>query len=315
LQLTRATLSADRTITLPDATGTVALGTSTANYVAYWTSTSTLAGEAQLAVSRGGTGRGSWTQWGVLYAPTTTSLDNTAAGTNFQILTANTGAAPTWRNISDLVTATNGLTITGTATSTIKLGGTLTETTTVTSTSTFDMIFNLAGTGDFRVQDAGTDILTVRDDGVILFKTYPLAQSGKQVLREMIPIFGFDLPAQTATTSYVKISRTVAGYPFSPADTGSTRVHRFVIRYTDNLPLASSTNWRVATTTGSAFSTFTLPGRNNSALDSGTATTTPDVAIPTDGTGWWLEVQSLAAYPNNSIRVFQIFLAAYDQIQ
>jgi len=63
------------------------------------------------------------------------------------------------------------------------------------------MIYNLTGTGDFKVQDNGTDILVVSDDGKIYYKTYPLAEPGKQVLREMIPVFGFDLPAQTATTS------------------------------------------------------------------------------------------------------------------
>ena len=55
-QLTIADLTAARTYTLPDASGTIALGTGTANYVAYWSGTNTLSAEQYLATSRGGTG-------------------------------------------------------------------------------------------------------------------------------------------------------------------------------------------------------------------------------------------------------------------
>ena len=48
--------TADRTITLPNADGTIAFGTGTANQVAYWSATNTLAAEAQLSTLRGGTG-------------------------------------------------------------------------------------------------------------------------------------------------------------------------------------------------------------------------------------------------------------------
>ncbi|MEI9966633.1 MAG: hypothetical protein WDN67_03275 [Candidatus Moraniibacteriota bacterium] len=43
-------------------------GSSTNGYVAYWNGTSTLSGEAQLSVSRGGTGIGSYTIGDILYA-------------------------------------------------------------------------------------------------------------------------------------------------------------------------------------------------------------------------------------------------------
>jgi len=61
-QLTNSDLTAARTWTLPNATGTLALGTSTANYVAYWSDTNTLTGEATLAISRGGTNASTYTQ-------------------------------------------------------------------------------------------------------------------------------------------------------------------------------------------------------------------------------------------------------------
>ena len=359
-------LAANATYTLPVVSGTIALGTGTANYVAYWTGTNTLASEAQLAttrggtgadtsgwsgmvkvvggtwgvangtagyaaywsdantiapeqylsVSRGGTGAGSFTQYGALYGMGTAALGVTAAGATNQLLVSGGGAAaPSWANIANLITATNGLTESGTTALTLKLGGTLTEITTI-ALGDYNMIFNMTGLGDFIVQDAGTNILTVTDDGRILFKTYPLAESGKEILRGMIPILGFDLPAQTATTSYVQISRKVNACDFPSSPAGATRVYKFVIRYTDNLPTASSTNWQVSTSTGVAYSTFTLPGQANSDLDTGTVKIVQPNApgVPCDTYPWWLEVQSLPPYPDNKIKVFQIFLAAFDRI-
>jgi len=93
------TPTAARTITLPDASGTVALGTGTANYAAYWSATNTLAGEQYLAVSRGGTGAGTFTQYGVLYGNATSAIGVTAAGSTGQVLIATTGAAPSWGTV------------------------------------------------------------------------------------------------------------------------------------------------------------------------------------------------------------------------
>lgn len=45
-----------RTLTIPNLSGTLPVGTGTANHVAYWSGTNQIAGEAQLASSRGGTG-------------------------------------------------------------------------------------------------------------------------------------------------------------------------------------------------------------------------------------------------------------------
>jgi hypothetical protein len=146
---------------------------------------------------------------------------------------------------------------------------------------------------------------------------YEIGRAGTQILRGMIPILGFDLPVQTATTSFVQISRKVQACDFPSAATGTTRVYKFVIRYTDTLPTASSTNWRVSTTTGAAYSTFTLPGVDDDDLATGTVEIVEPSApgVPCNTYPWWLEVQSLPTYPNNKIKVFQIFLAAYDQIQ
>ncbi len=184
-------------------------------------------------------------------------------------------------------------------------------------TSTATTTFRSAAGNDIILDPGSGKITLTAGDYIQTASGYAIGQQNTEILREMIPILGFDLPAQTATTSYVKISRTIQNYPFSPAATGTTRIHKLVIRYTDSLPLASSTNWKVATTTtGSGYSTFTLNGCNQSTstLDSGRATTT-SVTIPTSTTPWWLEVQSQAPYPNNVLKVFEIFLAAYDRIQ
>lgn len=57
-----------------------------------------------VAVANGGTGKTSWTQWGVLYASASTTLANTAAGTAGYLLQANSGAAPSWINATSAKT-------------------------------------------------------------------------------------------------------------------------------------------------------------------------------------------------------------------
>jgi len=264
-----------------------------------------------LPVAAGGTGRTSWTQWGVVYADGSTSLTNTAAGSDYYILTGSGNAAPQWRSISQLVFASNGLTISGTATTTLKLGGTLSENTTI-ALGNYDMIFNLTGTGDFRVQDAGTDILVVRDDGVILYRNYPLAQTGKQVLREVIPILGFDLPFRCASAcnTATTVSRTIEDYPFSSAETGATRVHKFIIRYADTGTTTPST-WIVWNETDSTTTaTFTVPA-TNSDLSKGKVYITGNVSIPGAGKKWHLRLETPSGM---TIQVYDIMLAAYDQL-
>jgi hypothetical protein len=367
-KLTIEDLTAAREYKLPDVSGTIALGTSTAGYVAYWTGTNTLAGtstlptsmggtganssawngmvkvvggtwsatqgtanyaaywsdantvaaEQYLAVSRGGTGAGSFTQYGILYGNGTGALGVTTAGNTYQLLTANTGAAPTWRNIADLITATNGVTTTGTTQLTLKLGGTLAENTTI-SLNNYNLLFNLTSGGTsekFAVQVDGSDILTVGDNGVIYFKTnYPLAQTGKQVLREMVPVFGFDLPVKTATTSYVQISRTIVNYPLNPCESGASRVHKLVIRY----GATATSTWQVATSTG-GYTELTVPPTGATSTGS-VYTIQTDIPTPsgsctgwnqgTETDDWWVRMK---LNDTGEIMIYQIFLAGYDQI-
>jgi hypothetical protein len=235
-------------------------------------------------------------------------------------LTGAGSAAPTWRAINQLVFATNGLSISGTATATLSLGGNLTQNTTI-GLNNYNLLFNLTSGGTsekFAVQVDGSDILTIGDNGVIYFKTnYPLAQTGKQVLREMVPIFGFDLPVKTTTTTAAKISRNIVTYPLNPCDAGTQRVHKLVIRYGST----GTSTLAIATTTGADYSSTTLS--NTGATSTGsvvTATTT--IPTPagsctgwnqgTDTTDWWVTIRLNQA--STEIMIYQIFLAGYDQL-
>ena len=357
--------SSNVTVTIPGVAGTIALGTSTANYVAYWTSTSTLAGTstlptsmggtgqntsgwtsllrvesgvwkqltgtqdqitiwgtggttlgslATLDVPRGGTGAGTFAEGGILYGSGTNALQVTTLGTNYQLLTSQGSTAPTWRNIYDLVNAGSGLSDDNTAPLTLKLGGTLTENTLITQAG-YDMIFAVTSTGAFRITDGTNNIFRVTPGGKVLYgaNDYAIAESGKEILREMIPILGFDLPVRCATAceTATTVSRTIEDNPFSTKFTGTGRIHKFVIRYADSTTTASST-WTVWNVTDSTTTdTFTVPASASTTLAAGKAYITPNVNIPLNSKAWNLRVQVPAGV---TIQIYQIFLAAYDKI-
>ena len=71
----------------------------------------TINGITDLAVSDGGTGGGSHTEHGVLVGQGTNAIVSTAAGSANQVLTANSGAAPSFQ---DIVSGGRGLDSTGT---------------------------------------------------------------------------------------------------------------------------------------------------------------------------------------------------------
>ena len=65
----------------------------------------TLGVTGTLGVGNGGTGKSSWTQWGIIYASATNTLAQIGAGTSGQILKSNGSAAPTWIDQSTLSVA------------------------------------------------------------------------------------------------------------------------------------------------------------------------------------------------------------------
>jgi len=183
------------------------------------------------------------------------------------------------------------------------------------ATTTFSAGQLAVWAGNYQI--SGTDVLTISGDSVFYKTNYPLAASGKQVLREIIPIFGFDLPVKTSTTTAVKISRDIVNYPLNPCEQGTTRVHKLVVRYgstgTSTLAVATS-NGEIASTTLAntgdsskgtvAIAQLNIPTPTGSCTGWNQGTDTDD---------WWVTIRLNQS--NTEIMIYQIFLAGYDQIQ
>ncbi len=83
-------------------------GSATSGQVAYWDSSSSIAGENQLAVSRGGTGIGSYTIGDLLYASGATTLSRLAdVATGNVLISGGLGIAPSWGKV-DLTSHVTG---------------------------------------------------------------------------------------------------------------------------------------------------------------------------------------------------------------
>lgn len=82
----------------------VALGTAstTTTLQGGSSSASTIGVNGTLGVGNGGTGKASWTQYGIVYASTTSALSQIGTGTSGQVLTSGGSAAPAWVNQSTL---------------------------------------------------------------------------------------------------------------------------------------------------------------------------------------------------------------------
>jgi len=164
-----------------------------------------------------------------------------------------------------------------------------------------------AGDNDIVI-DTGSGTLQIPSGRITVAGDAVLTEPGQEVLRGMIPIFGFDLPAQTASTSYVTVSRIIEDYAFPDNASGTTRVHKFVIRYGDDIAVDASSTWQVYT--NSEYSTFTVPGCNSTSTQ-GKAYIASST-IPVDSTDWQLKVKTPTV--PTAIRIYQIFLAAYDKM-
>ncbi|MCA9326253.1 hypothetical protein KC976_01460, partial [Candidatus Saccharibacteria bacterium] len=94
-----ATLTANRTITLPDATGTVITTGNLSSITATGTITSGAWNGSTVGIAYGGTGNTAYTTNGVNFYDGT-KIASTAAGTTGQCLVGTTGSAPTWQSCS-----------------------------------------------------------------------------------------------------------------------------------------------------------------------------------------------------------------------
>ena len=105
------TFTVNNTLTLSGTdSSTLNIGTGgTLGTAAFTASTAYEPAITTLAISKGGTGTGTApTQWGVIYAASSTAYASTAAGASTQVLIGNATGAPTWTNISGLSVSSAG---------------------------------------------------------------------------------------------------------------------------------------------------------------------------------------------------------------
>ena len=127
----------------------------------------TTAVNGTLPVANGGTGQASaLTQYGVIYAATTSAMGTTTAGTTGQVLVANTGGAPSWSStvpsgaaVTSFSAGTTGLTPSTGTTGAVTLAGTLNAASGGTGLSSYT-------TGDILYASAGTTIGQLADVAV-----------------------------------------------------------------------------------------------------------------------------------------------------
>ena len=124
---------------------------------------------------------------------------------------------------------------------------------------------------------------------------------------------GYDLPVQRSTVcdnEYATISRILEDYPFSSAYTGTTRKHKFIVRYATSDTTNSITFSVYNATDAVETNTFTCPTTASTDLAKGEACI-QEAIIPTDTDDWYLRVQGTTGL---TVKIYQVCLAAYDEI-
>ena len=169
------------------------------------------------------------------------------------------------------------------------------------------------GTGDLILDSASGKIQAADGDTFYTEGGHPIRAAGEQILRSSVPIFRYSMPSQTGSITFIRISKhfdNTSDISLPAALTGTTRVYRLVINYADDILAADFSNWRVVDAAGATvYDTFNLPGRAMTSFTEGQPYLTDVVSIP--DSDWQLE----AKVPlGKTIRIFNIFLIAYDQV-
>jgi hypothetical protein len=140
-------------------------------------------------------------------------------------------------------------------------------------------------------------------------------KKGDKILRASIPIFKFPVAAQTNSTDFVSITPEISPSTLNsvlpPQFPGSQRKFAFLINFADNIPTNSSSTWQIDFSTLSDVD-FEFSGQNLPSLDTGVSHLKDDVSGLLDD-NWVLK----AKVPDSqyTLRIFNIFLLCYDQIQ
>lgn len=140
-------------------------------------------------------------------------------------------------------------------------------------------------------------------------------KSGEKVLRTMIPIFKFPLPAQTTSTSFVAITREISTSTLNsllpPQLPGSQRKFAILLNFADNIPTNNYSYWQIDFS-NLADINFQFSGQGLSNLDEGISHLKDDLTNLLND-NWTLKVK--VENTNYKIRIFNAFLIVYDQIQ
>lgn len=140
-------------------------------------------------------------------------------------------------------------------------------------------------------------------------------KTGDKILRVSIPIFKFPVAAETASTTFTAISREISPTEINSVlpeqFSGSQRKFALLINFADDIPTNASSTWKIDFSTQQDIE-FEFSGQNFSSLDEGVPHLRDNIENLLND-NWILQVK----VPNssNKIRIFNIFLLVYDQIQ
>jgi hypothetical protein len=163
---------------------------------------------------------------------------------------------------------------------------------------------------------AGYILVSADDQGNIVFAPPPpsLILPGTKFLRASLPIFKYSNPAQTATTSFVEVSNVISTSTLAkilpPKIANSQRKFALLMKFADNIPQNASSTWRIDFQNLPDFD-FEIQGQNLPSLETGILHLQDEIQnLANDN--WVLKVK----VPSNqySLRIFNIFLLCYDEI-
>jgi len=190
----------------------------------------------------------------------------------------------------------------------------------IVATSTFSgnfLNFQKSGQSIFTLSSEGNLIATGTVTAASFYSASTdstVRKSGEEVFRGKVSIYRFGLPSQTATTTYIRISKIITGDPMANKPSslpGAQRKYRFAIKYADDLDSGGS-EWRIYDLSNSTTTaTFTVPYIGSSVLEEGKPYLTDLLDIPS---GDW-ELDLKLPVSGKHIRIFDILLVAYDVIQ
>lgn len=141
-------------------------------------------------------------------------------------------------------------------------------------------------------------------------------KSGELVFRASLPIFRYSVPSQTNSTTNTPVSKTFLMTDSLDLITpeqlpGTSRVYAFLINFADNIDTVSNSSWRVyRPSAGTEPFTFQFTGQGLIDLDIGNPHLTATTSLPDND--WRLDASVPSA--DRSIRIFNIFLLVFDQI-